>query len=286
VKTNQIICGDCVDVMAGFEDNVIDMACTSPPYDALRDYKGYTFDFKAIAHALYRVTKPGGIVVWVVGDETVKGGKTGTSFRHALGFMDVGFKLFDTILYHKTGTSFPSKSRYTNCYEYMFVFSKNKPKTVNAIKDVPKRWEGSFGVTTQRQKDGSLKASSAKNCGLGKSGPAVGDEYGYKVRSNIWTYKNGYGHAHPDKDLTKAHPAVYPLALACDHIVSWSNPGDLVLDPMAGSGTTCKAAHGLNRDYLGIDVSSEYIKLGEQRVALVKRGEYLNDEEKTGYKIL
>lgn len=286
MQVNQIIQGNCIDVMKAMPDAVIDLSVTSPPYGTkVRKYHGFVFDFEAIAQQLYRVMKPGAVLAWVVGDTTVKGDRTGEPYRQALRFKEIGFLLHDVVVYLKTGTTFPSKHRYTNAWEQIFILSKGKPKTINLIKDIPKRWLGSFSTTTQRQADGSLKKSTAKNCGLGRKGRAVGAEYGYRTRDNIWKYKNGFGFSQPDPDLAKAHPASYPLALACDCIISWSNPDDLILDPMAGSATTCKAAKGLGRDYIGIDVSSEYVKLGEQRVALVTRGEYLNAAENKGYKI-
>jgi len=266
---NKIICGDCVEVMEGIPDSVIDLTVTSPPYDDLRAYEGYDFRFEHIAAHLYRVTKKGGMVVWVVADQTKNGGKTGTSFKQALRFQELGFKIFDVIIYEKTGTSFPSNKRYTSCFEYMFCFSKGKPKTVNIIKDVPKLWQGSFGQTTQRQKDGTLKKSTAKNCGAAKSGRAKGTEYGFKARSTIWTIANGYGFGHPDPDLAREHPGTFPYALANDHIVSWTDPGDLVLDPLCGAGTTCLAANRLHRDFIGIDVSEEYCELTRKRLGVL-----------------
>ena len=210
--------------------------------------------------------------MWVVNDETKNGGKTGTSFKQALGFMDVGFKLFDTIIYHKTGTAYPTKGRYTQIFEYMFVLSKGKPKTFNPICDVVRLWAGSWGKTTQRQKDGSLKASTSKNCGAGKSGKASEDNpiHGYKQRSNIWRIVNGKKFAHTD-ELAYGHPATFPEALARDHIISWTNPGDLVLDPMNGGGTTCKMAKQEGREYIGIDVSAEYCELARKRLELTSK---------------
>lgn len=263
-----VICGDCASVLAGFEvDDFVDLTVTSPPYDALRTYKGYDFDVDKIAVQLFRVTKPGGVVVWVVGDETVDGGETGTSFRQALTFMQRGFKLFDTMIYEKTGTSFPSKGRYTQIFEYMFVFSKGTPKTFNPICDVPKLWEGSWGRTTRRNRDGSLKCSTAPNCGKGHSGRAIEDgQYGYKQRTNIWRIVNGKRFAQPDGDLAYSHPATFPYALARDHILTWTDPGDLVLDPMCGSGTTLLAAKNTGRRWLGIEISVEYCQLAKRRV--------------------
>ena len=284
---NKIICGDCAEIMKGMPDGYIDLTVTSPPYGTkVRKYKGFVFDFEATAQQLYRVMKPGGVLCWVIGDTTAKGDRTGEPYRQVLRFKEIGFLLHDVIAFVKTGTTFPSKHRYTNAWEQIFVLSKDtKPKTIHLIADIPRRWLGSFSTTTHRQADGSLKKSKAANCGLGSKGRAKGTEYGFRTRDNIWTYKNGYGFSQPDPDLAKQHSAVFPLALACDCIISWSNPGDIVLDPMSGSATTCKAAKGLGRDYLGIEVSPDYVKLGKQRVALVGKGEYLNDEEKTGYKI-
>jgi len=216
------------------------------------------------------VTKPGGVVVWVVGDETVDGGETGTAFEQALGFKKLGFKLFDTMIYEKTGTSFPSKGRYTQIFEYMFVFSKGLPRTFNPICDVPKLWEGSWGKTTQRKKDGSLKDSTASNCGKGRSGRATTEgQYGYKQRTNIWRIVNGKKFGHSD-ELAYKHPATFPEALPEGHILTWTNPGDLVLDPMCGSGTTLKMAKQHGRRWLGMDLSTEYCQLAGGRLALVK----------------
>jgi len=272
---NRIICGDNVEVMGKMPDECIDMSCQSPPYSSLRDYHGYVFDFEKVAQQLWRVTKPGGVVVWVVADETVRGGKTGESLRQALYFQQVGFLIYDYLLYHKTGNSFPSNARYTQCFEFMFVFSKGKPKTVNLICDIPKKWLGSFGQTTQRQRNGSLRKSSASNCGEGRHGRAKDVEYGFRARDTIWRITNGYGFAHPDPDLAKQHSATFPLAIPRDHIITWTNMGDVVLDSMNGSGTTCMAAKGLRRKYVGIDVSNEYCELATKRLEGIQEGEYL-----------
>lgn len=265
---NKIICGDNVEVMGRMPDASIDMACQSPPYSSLRDYHGYTFDFEKVAQQLWRVTKPGGVVVWNEADQTIDGAKTGESYRHVLHFMSLGFRLYQTLYYVKTGTNFVHKTRYTENVENMFVLSKNRPKTINIIQDVPRLWRGSWTKTRNRQKDGSLKDSTSKNCGAGRSGRATGNEYGYKSRSVLWTICNGHGFAHTD-DLVKEHSATFPEALARDNILSWSNPGDLVLDCFNGSGTTTKMAKCLGRRYLGIDISEEYCQLAEKRVALV-----------------
>jgi len=277
---NKIICGDCVDIMKTLPDGYIDLTVTSPPYGTkVRKYHGFNFDFEATAQQLYRVMKPGAVLAWVVGDTTVKGDRTGEPYRQALYFKEIGFLLHDTIIINKSGTSYPSKSRYTACYEFAHVLAKGQPKAVNLICDVPRKWQGSWARTRQRKADGTLKDSTAKNCGAGRSGRAKGSEYGMKARTNIWPVITGKGFSHFDGDLFLGHPATFPTPLAIDLIRSFSNEGDLVLDPLNGSGTTCLAAKGLNRDYLGIDVSSDYCDLAERRVALVERGEYLVSPE-------
>lgn len=268
---NKIIQGDCVEVMKNTPRWVWDLVVASPPYGTARDYKGYTFDFDKTAEQLFRIIKPGGVVCWVVGDTVKNGAKSGEPYRQALGFMDWGFTLHDTIIMNKSGTSYPSQGRYTGCYEFIHVLSKGKPKTLNIIKDVPKKWAGSWGKTKQRKKDGTLVASTSKNCGAGKSGRAKGDEYGYKARTNIWDVITGKGFAHSDGDLAYQHPATFPTPLAVDLIKSYSDPGDQLADIFVGSGTTCVAARMTGRDCVGIDVSQEYCDLAEERVALAER---------------
>jgi len=267
MEVNRIICGDNVEVMLGMPSVSVDLVLCSPPYDSLRDYTGYTFDFENVAHQLYRVLKSGGVVAWVINDATVNGNRTGTSFKQALRFKEIGFFLHDVIIIEKSGTSFPSQGRYTACYEFMHILSKGKPKTVNLIKDSVKKWAGSWGKTRQRQADGSLRDSTAKNCGAGKSGKDETGAHGFKARTNIWPVITGKGFAHLDGDLAYAHPATFATTLALDVVKSWSNPGDLVMDPCVGSGTTCVAAKMLKRNYLGIDVSPEYCQLAEKRLA-------------------
>ena len=259
---NSVICGDCLDVMKGIPDSYIDLTVTSPPYDNLRTYNGFVFDFEGIAEELYRVTKPGGVVVWVVGDATVKGSETGTSFRQALYFMEAGFNLHDTMIYLKNGAAYPAgkrSNRYSQVFEYMFVFSKGRPSKFNLIKDKPNKWAGTktFGESSNRQINGVLKKSGKRTVG----------ELGY--RDNVWQINNGAGYGSKDA-LSKAHPATFPEQLAEDHILSWSNEGDIVLDPMCGSGTTCKTALSNSRQYIGIDISDEYCEIARQRIADLK----------------
>ena len=260
---DKIYCGNCQEVMASFPDGCIDLVVTSPPYDNIRDYKGYVFGeevFKKIVRQLYRVVAIGGIVVWVVGDAVIKGGESGTSFRQALGFMDGGFKLHDTMIYEKNTSSFPARrtgKRYTQIFEYMFVFCKGKIKTGNMICDKPNKWAGhtNWGKNTHRGKNGELIAS--------KDIKPVPD---FSPRNNIWKYNVGKGFNSKDKE-SHEHPAIFPEKLAEDHILSWSNEGDVVLDCFAGSGTTCKMAKKNGRKYIGIDTSEEYCELARKIVA-------------------
>ena len=260
---NKIINKDCKLALKELPANCVDLTVTSPPYDDIRDYNGFAFthdDFKVIAAELYRVTKTGGIVVWVVGDATKNGSETGTSFRQALGFMDAGFKLHDTMIYEKNTSSFPAKrdgKRYTQIFEYMFVLSKGVPKTGHMICDKPNKWAGhtNWGKNTQRGPDGELKQTDDI-----KPVPE------FSPRNNIWKYTVGKGFNSSDKE-SHNHPAIFPEKLAEDHILSWSNEGDLVLDPFCGSGTTVKMAKKNKRKYLGFEISADYCKLAESIVA-------------------
>lgn len=257
---NRILCGDNKVVLAEMAENSIDLTVTSPPYDNIRDYKGYAVDMAEVAKQLFRVTKPGGIVVWVVGDSTENGSESGNSFRQALMFMETGFKLHDTMIYEKNTSSFPARrdgNRYTQIFEYMFVFSKGKPKTAHLICDKENKWAGhtNWGKNTQRGRDGDLVETKDI-----KPVPQ------YSPRNNIWKYNVGKGFNSSDKE-SHSHPAIFPEKLAEDHILSWSNEGDTVLDPFCGSGTTCKMAKKNKRNYLGIDISQEYCTLAETIIA-------------------
>lgn len=257
---NRVVCGDNKIVMAEMAENSIDLTVTSPPYDNIRDYKGYAVDMGEVAKQLFRVTKPGGIVVWVVGDSTENGSESGNSFRQALMFMECGFKLHDTMIYEKNTSSFPARrdgTRYTQIFEYMFVFSKGKPKTAHLICDKENKWAGhtNWGKNTQRGKDGELVETKDI-----KPVPQ------YSPRNNIWKYNVGKGFNSSDKE-SHSHPAIFPEKLAEDHILSWSNEGDVVLDPFCGSGTTCKMAKKNKRNYIGIEISQEYCRLAETIVA-------------------
>jgi len=263
---NKIIWGDCKTIMTSFPDRCIDLTITSPPYDNLRDYKGYSFDFEGIAKELYRITKEGGIVVWVVGDATIKGSETGTSFKQALYFKEIGFNLHDTMIYQKNGCRLPSPNRYLSNFEYMFVFSLGMPKTTNLIKDRENRFREQWCKKgTKREKDGTL---SSRERFISRA---------YGVRFNIWKYNTGYGHS-TKEECAFEHPAIFPDNLAKDHIISWSNKADVILDPMCGSGTTCKMAKILERKFIGIDCSEEYCKLAVKRTSQRNITDFINGE--------
>jgi len=251
---NKIIAGNSVEVMKNFDDNFIDLTLTSPPYDNLRRYHGYVFPFEEMARQLYRITKPGGVVVWIVGDATINGSETGTSFKQALFFKEIGFNLHDTMIFRKRNP-IPQiyRKRYTNEFEYMFVFSKGTVKTHNPI------------MVDTKHAGLALKGSTYKNYSKGeqKRTKQANPVKKQKIKGNIWEYVVG---KKAEDQKAKGHPAPFPLALAKDHIRSWTNKGDIVLDPMCGSGTTCLAASILERNYIGIDISEDYCRMAENRI--------------------
>lgn len=228
---------------------------TSPPYDKLRDYGGHGFDFDGVADAIVGAMPEGGVLVWVVNDSTKNNCKTGTSFRQALGFMDRGLNLYDTMIYEKSGVVYPHQRRYYQSFEYMFVFTRGVPQTVNLLKDRRNKWDAPWGRQTERKRDGSLV----------ERGRYEAKPYG--VRTNIWRYHSGGLMLKGIDKLNKEHPAPFPSALARDHIRTWTEPGDMVLDPMAGSGTTLRAAKDWNRKSVGIEIHAPYCAIIRKRVA-------------------
>jgi site-specific DNA-methyltransferase (adenine-specific) len=256
MELNKIYNMDCVEGMRMLPTESVDLTVTSPPYDNLRTYNGFTWDFEAVAKELYRVTKQGGVVVWVVGDSTVKGSETGTSFRQALYFKEIGFNLHDTMIYDKGSCGAVGNNKgYWQSFEYMFVFCKGRPKTINLIYD-RKNVEARNDInSTKRRSDGSLKKSA--NYSYGEM----------SRRTNVWKYRTGKGLTTTDSIAFK-HPAMFPEKLANDHIISWSNEGDVVLDPFMGSGTTAKMALLNNRKYIGFEISKEYCEIAENRIKM------------------
>lgn len=251
MSTQTVICGDSKEVLKTLDAESVDLVLTSPPYDNLRDYEGFTFDFEGIARELYRVLKKGGVIVWVVGDSVIDGSESGTSFKQALFFKALGLNIHDTMIYEKSGICYPDTNRYYQIFEYMFVFSKGKPNTTNMLKDRKNGCAGAAISGRERKIDGKTKPRS----GIGKR---VVKDMG--VRFNIWRYVQ-------QESIRSEHPAVFPEKLAADHIISWSNEGDLVLDPFNGSGTTTKCAKYLKRNFIGIDISERYCEIARRRLS-------------------
>lgn len=251
--TYELMLGDCLEKMKNIPDNSIDLVVTSPPYDNLRSYNGNNSlwseaVWKEVINGLFRIVKQGGVVVWVVGDAVVDGSETGTSFKQALHAMHCGFSLHDTMIYQKHNFSNPSSNRYHQIFEYMFIFSKGKPLVFNAIKDRPNVEAGkvgSWGKNTSRQVDGSMLERNRK----------INTDFG--MRYNIWRIKT---------ETRPLHPAQYPVALAQDHVLSWSNKGAVVFDPFLGSGTTGVACVQTERNFIGIELDEGYFKIAEQRI--------------------
>lgn len=257
-----LMLGDCLERMKEIHDGSVDLTVTSPPYDNLRTYNGYTFDFEGIAQELYRVTKQGGVVVWVVGDATIKGSETGTSFRQALYFKDVcGFNLHDTMIYQRSRAPL-NHARYEQHFEYMFVLTKGAPSRFNAIMEPCKKAGVSRAGITMRQGGGDGRLALAHR--------TMGTVKSHKIKGNIWPYAVGNNGSATDK-LAHKHPAIFPEQLAADHITSWSNPGDTVLDPFLGSGTTGKMATLAGRKFIGIEISDEYLDIARKRIEDAQR---------------
>jgi len=252
LELNKIYCGDCLELMKQIDDNSIDLTVTSPPYDNLRTYNWFSWDFEWVAKELYRITKQGGVVVWVVGDQTIKGSETGTSFKQALYFKEIGFNLHDTMIRNKTNPvpQFKTK-RYTQSFEYMYVFSKWKPNTCNYIEtDCKTAW-----AKNNRNNKWAFAMQSAD-----KPRDEVTTTKDKKILTNVWKYSVWW-----KKDLW--HPAVFPEKLAQDHILSWSNEWDIVLDPFMWSWTTAKMALINNRNYIWFELSQEYVDIANKRLA-------------------
>ncbi|MDE0308373.1 MAG: site-specific DNA-methyltransferase [Acidiferrobacterales bacterium] len=254
MKVDRFIVGDAVDILRSrFPSEFVDLTVTSPPYDTLRNYNGFTFDPRSMLSAIYRATKPGGVCVWVIG-EKINGGRSLSSFNHAFIGRDCGFTVHDVMIYQKKNTPFQRSNAYTNCYELMIIFSKGKPKTFNPLKEPTKR----HGWETAVSNKGPDAVNRKRPVKLKKE----------KTKNNIWQYAVGLGGTTSDK-IAFQHPAVFPEKLAEDHILSWSNSDELILDPMCGSGTTCKMAYKNNRKWIGIDISQDYIRIANDRLAHV-----------------
>jgi DNA modification methylase len=253
IELNRIYNEDCLELMKDIPDESIDLTVTSPPYDNLRTYNGnieqWNFDkFKDIAKELYRITKNGGVVVWIVADATIKGSETGTSFRQALYFKEIGFNLHDTMIWKKTNPIPLTHNRYEQHFEYMFVFSKGSPKTFNPIK-IPCATKGQIRNRKNSNKEEGSAVRNRNEVTVTKS---------EKIKGNVWEM--------PVSNTKYNHPAIFPEQLAKDHIISWSNEGDTVLDCFMGSGTTGVACIKTNRKYIGFELDKHYCEIANERI--------------------
>jgi site-specific DNA-methyltransferase (adenine-specific) len=254
MEKNKIYNENCLDTMINMPNEYIDLIVTSPPYDNLRKYHGYSFDFDKISEELFRVLKVGGVLVWIVADSTMNGSESGNSFRQALHFKDkIGFNLHDTMVFAKNNPIPLNHNRYEQTFEYMFVFSKGKPKTFNPILEKTKYG----GVTASKTRSFYQKNEDNTPTLQNKIG-VISDT---KIKGNIWYYTVGSTQTKGIK-----HPAQFPEQLSTDHILSWSNEGDLVYDPFIGSGTTAVSAIKNKRNFIGSEISKDFYDLTNQRI--------------------
>lgn len=258
--TIQLLQGDCLERMKEIENGSVDLTVTSPPYDNLRTYNDSLVwnenIWKSVIKELFRVTKIGGVVVWIVGDATIKGSETGTSFKQALWAMECGLRLHDTMIWEKPNFSMPCKNRYHQVFEYMFVFSRGAPKTFNEICDRKNKYGTCLGRNSVRAKSGQmieLKKPESREFGR---------------RFNVWK-NNTVGQDFMCQELP--HPAMFPEKLANDHIISWSNEYDTILDPFMGSGTTGISCVNTNRNFIGIEKDPQYFEIAKERIAEAER---------------
>lgn len=253
---DRITCGDNCDLLGQLPRECIDLVVTSPPYDDRRTYGGHScWDFYGVSWQLKRVLKPGGVIVWVVADATKDGSETGTSMEQALHFKRLGLSLHDTMIWQKETPIPMNHNRYQQMWEYMFVFCNGKPKAFNGKREACRNFGRRFSCSKQRGVGGEIKEFSTQN--------PVKET---KLIGNVWGVQTGYMKATKDL-IAYEHPAIFPDSIAVDHIATWSNPGDVVLDPFTGSGTTCKAAKHLGRRFIGFEINPDYCRIAEARLA-------------------
>ncbi len=268
MKINTIFPENCINTMKRMPNEWVDLVVTSPPYDNMREYNGYSsFQFELIAQSLFRVIKKGGVVVWVIGDQTIKGNETGSSFKQALYFKEIGFQLFDTMIYLKPPRgAVGSNKTYWQSFEYMFVLSKGLPKTIHLIKDRKNK-------DSRKGDNGTKRLPNGKLLRLSRGGY---DDYGR--RTNVWEYHIGKGHSSSD-DIAHQHPAIFPEKLAEDHIITWSNPNDLVYDPFLGSGTTAVMASMNRRNWIGSEINKDYCHIARKRLKNMNKTSISNESQ-------
>lgn len=247
----RLLLGDCIDILPSITQ--VDAVVTSPPYDDLRDYgnnHNWSFvKFTDIAEYLKDSLKEGGAIAWVVNDAVLNKQESGTSFRQALYFQEIGMRLHDTMIWHKGGFNFPESNRYPQCFEYMFIFAKGDLKTANLIRDRKNKTPLTRKKGTMRKKNGEIVSRLHIPLTIGK----------YGLRYNVWDIT-------PEKNNLTDHPAPFSVALAAGHVQTWSNEGDTILDPFLGSGTTAVTCMKLNRKFIGIEINEAYFDMAVDRV--------------------
>ncbi len=252
---NKIICGDCVEVLKSIPDNSIDLVVTSPPYDGIRKYNGFSFNLHSTGKELFRVLKDGGIIAMVIQDQTKNFGKSLTSFKTIIDWCEnVGFKLFETIIYKKHGAEGAWwTKRFRVDHEYIPIFLKGeRPAYFNKEPlKIPSKHGGKTmtGCATRLTNGKTLKSKRVFINPM-------------KCRGTLWDYTTcGDG-----TRLKHQHPATFPDKIPVDFIRCFCPKNGIVLDPFIGSGTTALAAIQLNRNYIGIDISKEYCELAKKRI--------------------
>lgn len=261
VVVNRVFNEDCLQTMSNMEENIVDLVVTSPPYEDLRDYEGFSFDFENTALLLYKILKPGGTVAWVINDKVKDSDRSAESFRQCLFFKHIGFNFHDVIIWNKRSSNFkPRSNAYNNIFEFIFILTKGKQKTFNPLCDKKNRYGGKPIGPLQREKDGSFRYTHG-----GLTGKKIAE---YGKRNNIWEIPVGGHHSYSfKKEYIREHSAVFPENLAVDLVYSYSNPGDLVYDPFMGSGTTAVASVRLGRYFLGSEICTNYVKIIARRLS-------------------
>ena len=254
----ELYCYNCVDLLSKL-DLQANLILTSPPTKNTKNSDSQYFDFEKVADVCVNSLADGGVIVWITSDATVNGSETGTSLKQALGFMERGLRLHDTMIFEKSHPRLTTKNRYMSSWEYMFVFTKGEPSVANMIHDRPNitAGKGRYKSMSSVQDKSKIEITNLDNRIVQK----------YSKRTNVWNYAVGYNHSAPDFNNAHKHPSIFPLSLACDHIRTWTDPGNIVLDPMCGSGTTLRAAKNLNRYAVGIDTNEKYIDMAKERLA-------------------
>lgn len=248
---------DAIEHASTLASDSVDLVLFSPPYDGVRDYRGnWTLDLPALGSELLRVVKDGGFAVMVIADGTKNQRKSMTTFRTAVAWEDAGWSLFESVIYSRDGR--PGAwwaTRFRVDHEHILMFYKGKrprPVTHHDGLRVPSKHAGKKWTGTQRLTDGTLVKTSAT---------VAAD----KCRGTIWHYAT----SNSEGNRTKAkHPATFPDALARDVILALSAPGDVVYDPMMGSGTSVVIAAQEGRRWLGNDFFAEYVEIAQQRLAV------------------